>query len=144
MASLTSGSWTVVLLHATGAPSNGAVMGIDTTRTNRHKIVDAIMILTTGESPAGGVPWPDKGNFGFVRNFDSLILHNIKSRTAATVGAITASGVHLIATMNTTGQKARFFALGQASGTTQRALKQLATTVTITGGGRYYVTAKGW
>jgi hypothetical protein len=110
----------------------------------RHKIVNAIMILTTGESPAGGVPWPDKGRFGFYRNMDSIILHNVRGRLSATVGAITASGVHVIAQMNTTGQKARFYNTAQASGTTQRMLKQLATTITITGGSRYYVTAMGW
>ena len=144
MASLTSGSWTVILLHATGEAGNANARPIDMTVTNRHKIVDAIMVIATGESPAGGIPWPDKGKFGFVRNLDSLILHDVRARTAATVGAITASGVHLLWSMNTTGQKARVYALGQASGVTQRALKQLATTVTITGGQRLYVTARGW
>ena len=146
MAALTSGSWTIKLLHssATGETGNGDARAIDMTVSNRHKIVNAIMITATGESPAGGVPWPDKGKFGFVRNLDSIILHNVRGRSAATVGAITASGQHVIWTMNTTGQKARVFALGSASGTAQRALKQLATTVTLTGGQRLHVTAFGW
>lgn len=146
MASLTSGSWLVLLQSTTttGETGNGVARIRDMSVLSRHKIVNAIMVLTTGESPATGVPWPDKGKFGFYRNIDSIILHNIRGRLSATVGAITASGTHVICQMNTTGQKARFFNAGSASGTAQRALKQLATTITITGGSRYYVTAMGW
>lgn len=144
MASLTSGSWTVLMLHATGEAQNAHARQQDMSVLGRHKIVNAIMILATGESPAGGIPWPDKGKFGFVRNLDGIILHNHKGRSAATVGAITASGVHVFFTANATGQKIRVFNTSQASGTAQRALKQLATTVTITGGARLYVTAMGW
>lgn len=144
MAALTSGSWTVIFLHATGEASNWKAQSVAMEYGKRIKSVDAIMVLATGESPAGGIPWPDKGKFGFVRSLDNIILSNVKARTAATVGAITASGQHIIFQMNVTGKKARVFALGQASGTTQRALKQLSTAVTITGGQRLYVSARGW
>src|SRR5262245_7558881 len=144
MATLTSGSWTVQLLHATGSAHSSTAFQRDVAIKGHLRTCQAILILTTGESPAAGVPWPDKGQFGMHRNVNSILLHNARARTGATVGPITASGVHVIAQMNVTGQKVRFFALGQASGTTQRALKQLATTVTLTGGARYSVTVNGW
>lgn len=145
MAALTSGSWTVLLLHATGEASNSKAHQTDITIGSRHKFVNAIMVLNaTGESPAGGIPWPDKGKFGFVRNMDSIILHNVRGRTAATVGPITASGQHITWTMNTTGQKVRAFKMCTVTGTSQRAWVQLGTGVAITGGQRFYVTAMGW
>ena len=144
MAALTSGSWTVQFLHATGATLSDQARNVDTSILGRHKIVQAIMITASGESPSGGIPWPDKGKFGFVRNMDNIILSNVRGRTAATVGAITATGQHIVWTMNVTGQKVRAFKMNSASGTAQRALLQLATTLTITGGQRLYVTAIGW
>lgn len=144
MASLSADSWTVLLLHASGEAQNANARPVDMSVLKRHKIVNAIMILATGESPAGGIPWPTPGKFGFYRNLDSIILHNQKARLGATVGAISASGVHVVFQSNATGQDIRVYNSSTATGTSQRALKQLATTVTITGGARLYVTAMGW
>jgi hypothetical protein len=144
MASLTSGSWTVRLLHASGAAANGNYMGVDTSRTNRHKIVDAILTLTTGEQPAAGIPWPDKGAFGFVRNLDSIILTNTFPYSTATFPPSSASGKVLVAQSNATAGKIKFLQMSQATGATLRSLKNLATTIAIPGGAKLYVQARGW
>lgn len=144
MATLTSGSWSVRLLHATGVPSNGKVMSLDTTRTNRHKIVTAVMTMSGGESPAAGVPWPDKGRFGFIRNLDAIILHNQYPWSTVTVAPITASGKQIFAQSNATGARVRFLALQSATGTAGRVYKQVATGLALTTGATFYVTAIGW
>ena len=144
MAALTSGSWTVQFLHATGATLSDQARNVDTSILGRHKVVQAIMITASGEVPALGIPWPDKGKFGFVRNLDTIQLVNARPRTAATVGPITASGTHVLFQINVTGQRVRVFNTGSASGTAQRAIKQFASTLTLSGGQRLYVTAWGW
>jgi hypothetical protein len=60
------------------------------------------------------------------------------------VAPITASGKHLFAVSNATAGKIKFLRLAAVTGTTARAFNQLATTITIAGGGRLYVTAMGW
>ena len=140
---LTSGSWTVIFRNATGEAGNANARTVDMSVMSRHKIVQAKMLVTAGAVPAGGIPWPDKGKFGFVRNIDNIILSNVRGGTAATVGAITASGQHVVWVMNVSGKKARVFNMGSASGTAQRALKQFATTLVLSTQ-TLYITAIGW
>lgn len=132
MAALTSGSWTITFRNAE--------RGIDTSIGTRHKFVQATWTIATGESPAAGIPWPDKGKLGFVRQMDNVIISNIRG---ATGGAATASGTYLIWEMNVTGQKARALKINYTSGNA-RSIIALPTTVTIKGGSKLYVTAIGW
>lgn len=143
MAALTSGSWTVRLLHATGSAQNASARTIDMTVGKRHKFVNAIMTYATGESPAGGVPWPAPGSFGMYRNLDSIILHNQYPWSTATMPAATVSGKLVLGQSLASSAKIRFLRFTFMSGT-GRAVGQLATTVTLSGGGKFYVTALGW
>ena len=142
---LTSGSWTILFASVTGTSEagNGHARTTDMSITSRHKIVQARMLVTAGAVPAGGIPWPDKGKFGFTRNIDNIIISNVRGKTGATVGAITASGQHVLWAMNISGKKARVFGLGSASGTAQRAFKQYATTLVLSAQ-TLYVTVIGW
>lgn len=144
MAALTSGSWTVRLLHATGVGQNGAVLGIDQDRGRRQKVVNAIMTLTTGEQSANGVPWPAPGSFGFYRNLDAIILQNTYPWSTATFPANTVSGKQIWAQSNATAGKIKFLAITQATGATLRSFKALSTALTLNGGLKLYVTARGW
>ena len=139
MAALTSGSWNVSFLHGSGA------QGMDTSVGSKLKTVNAIMTLVTGgASPALGVPWPDKGKFGFTFKLDNILIHNPYPFSTTTVGAITVSGNHVIAMSNATAGKIRFLKLSSMSGTSARAYAQVATTLTLGSSMKLYVTALGW
>ena len=140
---LTSGSWTIIFASATGEAGNAAAANTDVDYGKRHKYVQARMLVTAGAVPAAGIPWPDKGQFGFVRSLDNIILSNVRGKTGATVGAITATGQHVIWAMNVTGKKARVFKMNTATGTSQRALLQFATTLVLETQ-TLYITAIGW
>ena len=140
---LTSGSWTVIFLNATGEAGNANARTVDMSVMKRHKMVQAKMLVTAGAVPALGIPWPDKGKFGFVRSLDNIILSNVRGKTAATTGPITASGQHVIWVMNVTGKKARAFAMASVTGTTARALRTLGSAALLSPQ-TLYVTAIGW
>jgi hypothetical protein len=140
MAALTANSWTVRMLHATGVAQNANARQVDTAYVGKQKYVQAIMTLATGESPLAGVPWPDKGAFGFYQRLDNIIVSN---SVGATGGAATASGGYVMWQMNVSGQRARGLKILNASGT-GRTLIGLTSAITIKGGTTLYVTAVGW
>jgi hypothetical protein len=149
MATLTATGWTVRMLHATGVAQNANARQVDMDIVGKHKYVQAIMTLATGESPLAGVPWPDKGAFGFYRNLDSIILHNSYPWSTATVAPTTVSGKHVLAQSIASAGRIRFLAehlvpAASGSGAASRAIKQLATNITLSGGGKLYVTCIGW
>lgn len=124
MASLTSGSITI------GYPSGDR--GMDTSITNRKKLVNLKLTIASGEYPAAGVQMPSAGSVGMVRNLD---YYTMSPRLA------TASGRAFFFTL-TTGHKLRAVA-GRLTSGNGTALLALATTVTVSSK-IIFVTAHGW
>lgn len=125
MASLGSGNWTI-------AYPNGS-REVDTSITNRKKIVNLKLTMASGEWPSAGIPMPGAGSLGFVRNLDYFTM---APRLA------TASGRSVTYTL-TSGHKIRAIGSVLVSGANGRSFQPLATTITQAAR-IFHVTAFGW
>jgi hypothetical protein len=136
MAALTTGSWTIAFRN--GNQNNS------TRIENKKRFVDLKLTLTTGESPATGVPLPNYGSLGMVRNLEYVQLHNDVAHAVFT----TARGRAIKWVVNATANRIIPYqvTMNSGSGTTSggRALRACATNLSITGAKVFYITAVGW
>lgn len=136
MAALTTGSWTIA--YRTGDRKSS------TNILKSQRMVRLKLTLTTGESPAAGVPLPPFGAVGMVRYLDSYILDNDVSHAVFT----TARGRAIKWVVNTTANRLipLQLTMNSGSGTTSggRTMRATATALSITGAKVFYVTAIGW
>jgi len=123
---LASGDWTIAYVNGD--------RNLDTTITNRKKIVNLKLTLESGIMPLAGVPLPGAGSIGLVRNLDYYMM---------APRLVTASGIRGIVYGLTTAHKLIAKRSVLVSGANGHALTTLATT--FSNPSRiFHVTGVGW
>ena len=106
MAALTATSWSVRNTTGTGTVfevNNESVNIVGKKKWSNVRLV----LLTSGSTPAAGVPLPTFGRVGLVRNLDYYILVSPSVRSSGDLGSSTVTGMWM--TISTGGDRVKFY-----------------------------------
>lgn len=139
---LTSGSWSIAGLTATGTTGK---IHENTYIQNKQRNVKLKLTLACGAIARGGLALPGAGSVGMVRSLQGYILHHVMSAISGRLvtGVVTSNVKNSLFTINTTGNKIYAISSTMVTGTSKEAIQPLATSIEI-GPHRFYVTAFGW
>ena len=117
MAALTATSWSVRNITGTGTVFLVNQESVNIVGKKKWCNV-RLVLLTSGSTPAAGVPLPTFGRVGLVRNLDYYILISPSVRASGDLGSSTVTGMWM--TISTGGDRVKFYrgqrALATAAG----------------------------